>query len=67
MSNLTDLAIRSLPIPPTGQKAYFDDAVPGFGIRISQGGTRSFFLLTGKAYNRQRQSIGRFGLITLTA
>jgi hypothetical protein len=65
MSNLTDLAIRSLPLPQTGQRDYFDDAVPGFSIRVSQGGTRSFFLFTGKAHNRQRQSIGRLGIITL--
>lgn len=65
MSNLTDVAIRAFQIPSKGQRDYFDDAVPGFGIRISQGGTRSFFLFTGKAQNRQRQSIGRFGIITL--
>jgi integrase len=65
MANLTDLAIRSFPVPTSGQKAYFDDAVPGFGVRVSQGGTRSFFLFTGKAHNRRRHSIGRVGIITL--
>jgi len=65
MANLTDLAIRSFQLPTSGQKDYFDDAVPGFGVRVSQGGTRSFFLFTGKAHNRQRHSIGRFGIITL--
>lgn len=65
MTNLTDLAIRSFPLPTSGQKDYFDDAVPGFGVRVSQGGTRSFFLFTGKAHNRQRHSIGRYGIITL--
>jgi hypothetical protein len=39
--------------------------LPGFGIRISQGGTRSFFLFTGKKKNRERKSIGRWGIITL--
>jgi hypothetical protein len=65
MANLTDIAIRALPAPPKGQKDYFDDALPGFGIRISQGGTRSFFLFTGKKRNRERTSLGRFGIITL--
>jgi hypothetical protein len=37
----------------------------GLGVRVSQGGTRSFFLFTGKAHNRQRHSIGRLGIITL--
>lgn len=65
MANLTDLSIRSFPLPAQGQRDYFDDAVPGFGVRVSQGGTRSFFLFTGKAHNRQRHSVGRFGIITL--
>jgi integrase len=65
MLHLTDLAIRSLQAPARGQKDYFDNAIPGFGVRMSQGGTRSFFLFTGKAQNRQRHSIGRFGIITL--
>jgi len=65
MSNLTDLAIRSLKAPVKGQKNYFDSALPGFGVRVSQGGTRSFFLFTGKAHNRRRHAIGRFGIITL--
>lgn len=65
MLNLTDLAIRSLKAPTTGQRDYFDGALPGFGVRVSHGGTRSFFLFTGKASNRQRKSIGRVGIITL--
>lgn len=65
MLHLTDLAIRSLAIPAKGQKDYFDEVLLGFGIRVSQGGTRSFFLFTGKASNRRRHAIGRFGVITL--
>jgi hypothetical protein len=65
MANLTDLTIRSISPPLKGQQDYFDDALPGFGIRISQGGTRSFFLFTGKKKNRERKSIGRWGIITL--
>lgn len=65
MANLTDLTIRSLLPPLKGQTDYFDDALPGFGVRISQGGTRSFFLFTGKKKNRERKSLGRWGIITL--
>ena len=36
--NLTDVAIRNLKPPKTGQKAYYDDAIPGFSVRVSQGG-----------------------------
>ena len=65
MANLTDLTIRSISPPLKCQQDYFDDALPGFGIRISQGGARSFFLFTGKKKNRERKSIGRWGIITL--
>jgi integrase len=65
MVNLTDLSIRSLSPPQKGQKDYFDTVVPGFGVRVSQGGTRSFFLFVGKKNSRERKSIGRWGIITL--
>ena len=34
-------------------------------MRVSQGGARSFFLFTGKAHNRRRRMLGRFGIVTL--
>lgn len=66
MSHLTDLSIRSFPTPAKGQCDYYDKSLPGFGVRVSQGGTRSFFLIVGKGPARRRQSIGRFGIITLS-
>lgn len=63
MARLTDVSIRSLPLPATGQKIYFDDAVPNFGLRVSQGGTRSFVLQYGAS--RQLTTIGRHGVISL--
>ncbi|WP_295133400.1 tyrosine-type recombinase/integrase [uncultured Reyranella sp.] len=67
MANLlfTDMALRSLAPPPQGQVDYFDDALAGFGLRVSQKGTKAFFLLTGKKNNRRRQGLGRFGIISL--
>lgn len=55
---LTDIGIRALPIPPVGQKTYFDDALSGFGVRVSQGGTKSYVVLLGE--KRQRKTIGRY-------
>jgi integrase len=63
--NLTDPTIRSLPLPASGQKDHFDDALAGFGVRVSQGGSRSFFCFVGGKHNRRRVSIGRYGIITL--
>lgn len=65
MLHLTDVSVRSLAPPAKGQKDYFCKSLPGFGVRVSHGGTRSFFLFTGKENNRHRQTIGRFGIITL--
>jgi hypothetical protein len=55
---LTDLAIRSLPQPPKGQKTYWDDTLTGFGCRVSQGGSRSFVLQHGA--DRQLITIGKY-------
>lgn len=60
---LTDLTLKSLSRPQRGQRTYSDDALPGFGIRISQGGTRTFVLVHGPT--RRRETIGRFPPLTL--
>lgn len=60
---LTDLSIRTLPVPSQGQVTYWD-ALPGFGVRVSQGGTKTFILLTGR--RRQRSTIGRYPILSLS-
>ena len=63
--NLTELGLRALQPPETGQKDHFDDSLPGFGIRISQGGARSFFVFSGSKHQRERTTIGRYPLVSL--
>ena len=63
-TQLTDLSIRNIQPPPTGQATYWDGTLPGFGLRISQGGTKSFVLVHGRS--RQRVTIGRYPIITLS-
>lgn len=58
---LSDLKLRSLPTPEKGQKDYWDASLPGFGIRISQGGSKTFILNIDNA----RRTIGRFGILSL--
>ena len=60
---LTDITIRSLKVPPTGAVIFPDDVVPGFGVRVSRGGTKSFILTHGP--RRQRETLGRVGVISL--
>ena len=62
---LTDLSLRSLKLPEKGQVTYWDANLPGFGVRVSQGGTKSFVVVYGA--NRQRHTIGRYPAINLKA
>ena len=61
---LTDLQIRKLKPPEQGQKTYFDDTLRGFGVRVSQGGTKSFVVMYGK--RRQLRTLGRYPDLALS-
>lgn len=60
---LTDLLIKSLKVPKRGQKTHFDDAMKGFGVRVSMGGTKSFVVMYGK--RRKLKTIGHYPNVTL--
>ena len=61
---LTDITIRAIKPPKEGQRTYLDSSLPGFGVRVSQGGTKTFVLVAGA--NRSRTTIGRVGVVTLS-
>lgn len=58
---LTEISIRALKSSDT-YKTYFDDTLPGFGVRVGKR-SKTFVVLRGK--NRERVTIGRFGQIAL--
>ncbi|HEX4293436.1 MAG TPA: Arm DNA-binding domain-containing protein, partial [Rhizomicrobium sp.] len=60
---LTDLSIKSLKAPEKGAIIYHDDILTGFGVRVSEGGTKSFVLTHGVL--RRRETIGRVGILGL--
>lgn len=60
---LTDLSIRRLKTPEIGQKTHFDDTLPGFGVRVSQGGGKSFVVMYGP--KRHLKTVGRYPYLTL--
>ena len=62
---LTELSVRGLCLPARGQVTYWDRQLTGFGIRVSQGGTKTFCVVHGA--KRQRLTIGRYPLVPLTA
>ena len=47
------------------QKIYRDDALPGFGLRITSGGARSYIVEKRVNGINRRVTIGRYGQITL--
>ena len=60
---LTDISIRALRPPSKGQRLYRDKTIRGFGIRVSQGGSKSFVVVYGS--NRQFTTIGRYPTLSL--
>src|SRR5689334_16685379 len=65
---LTDRVIKSLPAPPaTGAKITYDEELPGFGIRVTSKGVRSFVLNYIVAGRERRLTIGRFPTWSTTA
>ena len=60
---LTDISIRALKTPSVGASVFYDDLLSGFGVRVSEGGTKSYILTHGR--RRQRETIGRVGVIAL--
>jgi hypothetical protein len=60
--SLTDAGIRGLATPATGQKTVWDKGSP-LGVRISQGGSKTFVIMLGPG---TRHTIGRVGVVKLT-
>jgi integrase len=40
--HITDALAKRLPAPPAGNKVFYDDATPGFGVRVTAAGARSY-------------------------
>jgi hypothetical protein len=64
---ITDDYVKGFKPPQSGQHIEWDNKIPGFGVRINAGGSKSFVLnytLNGK---RRRYKIGRFPAMSATA
>jgi integrase len=70
LNKLTKSYIDRLPLPKVGangkasQAIYRDGALPGFGILVGSGGTKSFFVETRISGRVRRVSIGKYGHLT---
>lgn len=58
---LTALQIDKLPVPAKGQKTYWEG--DGFGVRVSQGGSKSFVVIYGT--DRRLKTLGRYPSMSL--
>jgi integrase len=59
---LSDLAIKSMKPPVRGYVTIWDGTLKGFGVMVSQGGTRSFCVLVASG---RRKVIGKYPLMSL--
>ena len=68
--NITKSEVDNLPIPEkgsngqTGQKRYYDAKLKGFGIRVTSGGAKTFFVEKLVKRKLRRMKIGRYGELT---
>jgi len=60
---LTELSVRNAQPPESGQYTLWDATFRQFGLRISQGGTKTFTVMHGPL--RERVTVGRYPTISL--
>jgi integrase len=60
---LSDPSIRAAKPPAAGTVTLWDTSLKGFGVRVSQGGAKTFIVLIGSG---RRQAIGRYPLVSLS-
>jgi integrase len=60
---LTELALRHLK--PEGRTTYFDATTPGFALRATPGGARTFVIVHGPERARRWETIGHYPRVSL--
>lgn len=64
MPKLTKTFVEGVEVPATGYKIHWDDRVPGYGVKVTATGVRSF-IAQGRVRGKVvLVTIGRFGLYT---
>ncbi len=64
---LSQRSVTRLPPPAHGQRDYFDAKIPGFGLRVSARGARSWFIMYRSRGRLRRMTLGRHELLPLGA
>jgi integrase len=63
--NLTHNTVAGLKPPPRGQADYWDTRTPGFGVRVSTGGAKTYVMMYRANGRKRRMVIGRFPVMGL--
>ena len=62
---LTEAVVRAAKAPESGQHDIWDTRHPGFGLRISYGGAKTFVLLYRQNGRKHRLTLGKWPAMTL--
>jgi integrase len=57
---ITDALVRKLPAPAKGNVLYYDPELPGFAVRVTAAGARSFVLVYHFEGEERRDTLGQF-------
>src|SRR5205823_4947142 len=62
----TDRSLKAIKPPPKPKQLdYFDDSLPGFGLRVSYNGRKSWIVLYRCNGEKGRLTLGRFDVLPL--
>ncbi len=61
--NLTDRSLKALA--PKSRAEFWDETTPGFGVRVSEQGEKSFFVMYWLRGRRRRLTLGRYPALSL--
>lgn len=62
---LTKRAIDAIELDPKREQFFWDDDLPGFGLRVKQTGAKSFLVQFRNRHGRSRRlTLGKYGVIT---
>src|SRR4051794_3804729 len=61
--SLTQRAVDALKPPPSGRVEYFDRTLPGFGLRITDAGRKTWIVMYRVGGTKVRETIGTLAAI----
>lgn len=63
---LTDRFLRAIRPPAKGQVDYWDAMIPGFGLRVGEGGRKSWVLMYRHQNRKRRLTLGTYPVLSLS-